>query len=339
MTGQRQRSGLGMAAVLLLLIGACAPVVRAPGPALTQPILVDGGILAADGTFLPLHVWMPPGADEDAQPKAVIVALHGFNDYGNFFEAPGAFLAERGIASYAIDQRGFGRAPVRGVWPGAGAMVDDLKLAAALIAGRHPGVALYLLGESMGGAVIMAAMAGKDAPTASGVILAAPAVWGRETMPFYQRAALEVSVRVVPWLTVTGQGLGIKASDNIEMLRALGRDPLVIKETRIDTLYGMVGLMDAALAAAPAFDARSLILYGRKDEVIPDAPTRLMLSRLPADGRARRTVALYDGGFHMLLRDLQAETVWRDIAAWIEAPGRPLPSGADRRVEKRTAGE
>ena len=34
----------------------------------------------------------------------------------------------------------------------------------------------------------------------------------------------------------------------------------------------------------------------------------------------------------MLLRDLQARTVWVDIAAWITDPGAPLPSGADERA-------
>ena len=33
----------------------------------------------------------------------------------------------------------------------------------------------------------------------------------------------------------------------------------------------------------------------------------------------------------MLLRDLPASTVWKDIAAWIEDRKAPLPSKADRR--------
>jgi acylglycerol lipase len=43
-------------------------------------------------------------------------------------------------------------------------------------------------------------------------------------------------------------------------------------------------------------------------------------------------VALYESGFHMLLRDLQAETVWTDIAAWIADRDVALPSGADLRA-------
>ena len=49
---------------------------------------------------------------------------------------------------------------------------------------------------------------------------------------------------------------------------------------------------------------------------------------LPRDPKGRR-IAFYTDGYHMLLRDLQAETVYRDIAAWINDRRAPLPSGAD----------
>jgi hypothetical protein len=39
--------------------------------------------------------------------------------------------------------------------------------------------------------------------------------------------------------------------------------------------------------------------------------------------------AVYLEGWHMLLRDLQAEVVIDDVAHWIENPDTPLPSGAD----------
>ena len=52
-----------------------------------------------------------------------------------------------------------------------------------------------------------------------------------------------------------------------------------------------------------------------------------MLEALPAD---RHRIALYEGGFHMLLRDLQAATVWKDMASWIINRNAALPSKADR---------
>ncbi len=316
------------AVLLLAAVAACAPRVDRPGPVVIKPVLEDAQMRTADGALAPVRRWLP----ETGTVKAALIALHGFNDYGNFFAAPGAYLAGQGIAAYAFDQRGFGAAQGRGIWPGVKAYADDLKTMAELVRARHPGVPLYLLGASMGGAVIMVAMTGDDPPPADGIILSAPAVWARATMPFYQRWALAIAAHTVPWLTVSGRGLKIRASDNIEMLRALGRDPLVIKETRIDTIYGLSNLMDRALAAAPALRSPALILYGKNDEVIPADPVRRMIESLPAEGRARRRLAYYDAGYHMLLRDLQGETVWRDIAAWIGDAKAPLPSGADRRA-------
>ena len=319
-------------AALVALI-ACAPTVVPPGPPVAATAFLDDALLTRDGLRLPVRAWMPDGTP----PKAVIIALHGFNDYGRFFTHPGMFLTRAGIAAYAYDQRGFGGAPHRGLWAGTDTYTDDLRLFMRLIRARHPRLPVYLLGESMGGAVVLVAMAGPDPPEADGVILSAPAVWGRTTMPWYQRWALWIGAHTVPWLKLTGQGLEITPSDNSEMLKALGRDPLVIKETRVDAIHGLVDLMDAALEAAPSFRARALILYGERDEIIPERPTRLLIDRLPAADRARQRVAFYENGYHMLLRDLQAETPWRDIVAWIEDPEAPLPSGADERARKLLA--
>ena len=63
----------------------------------------------ADGTSLPRRAWLPEGP-----PQAVILAVHGFNDYSNAFTEFGEFAAERGVAVHAYDQRGFGANPAAG---------------------------------------------------------------------------------------------------------------------------------------------------------------------------------------------------------------------------------
>lgn len=310
---------------LLLLVSACTPLVVPAGAAVSEPDLTKDAIITADGARLPLRRWLP--AD---RPSAVILALHGFNDYSNFFAETGAYFATLGFASYAYDQRGFGGAPNRGLWPGTDTLVSDVRQAVSVVRARHPGVPLFLLGESMGGAVVITAMARADPPAVDGVILAAPAVWGRASMPWYQNLALWVAAHTVPDGRLTGQGLGIRPSDNDEMLKALGRDPMVIKKTRIDAVFGLVGLMDTAMAAAARLEAPVLILYGKNDQLVPEGAITEMIRRLPSPSSRYRTVAVYDNGWHMLLRDLQADVVRRDVLAWILRPHAPLPSGADR---------
>jgi alpha-beta hydrolase superfamily lysophospholipase len=113
------------------------------------------------------------------------------------------------------------------------------------------------------------------------------------------------------------------------MLRQLYDDPLIIKETRIDAIYGLVDLMDAALASAPKLDVPLLYLYGERDEIVPKTPTELMIDHLPLTARAEQRIAWYPNGYHMLLRDLGGAVVTADIASWIAARDAPLPSGAD----------
>ena len=180
---------------------------------------------------------------------------------------------------------------------------------------------------------------GTPIPDVDGVILVAPAVWGRATMGLLPRAALWVAVRLMPGLTLTGRGLHIMASDNIAMLRAFSRNSLVIKATRVDTTYGLVELMDAALASAPKLRAPLLVMTGKEDQIIPRAATRRFVQALapgsspgssPVDPGDRRRLAVYPHGYHMLFRDLEGPLVIADAAGWMLDPVAPLRSGADR---------
>lgn len=316
--------------MLMLLLAACTPRLAPMGPVTRDAALTADHIVMADGVALPYKAWLPEG-----EPRAVIIGVHGFNDYSNAFAMPAESWVKHGIATYAYDQRGFGAAPDRGMWPGTETLVEDLDTATQLIARHHPGAPVFVVGESMGGAVILAAVAERRLAGVDGVILSAPAVRGRETINVFGRVGLWLSAHTVPWLAGRPPpNLGFTPSDNIPMLIALGRDPLVIKETRIDAFYGLIGLMDDALQASARFDRDALILLGKHDNLIPSGPTALMLARMPPQGSHDRRVARYSEGYHMLFRDLQAPVVNRDVASWVLTrktnPLAALPSGADK---------
>jgi acylglycerol lipase len=318
-------------ALALLLVSCTAPDPFDPMTAATTttPRFSADEFVASDGTKLPLRGWLPEG-----RIRAVILAVHGFNDYSHAFAGPGKEWAELGIATFAYDQRGFGAAPFPGAWAGTHRLDSDLAGLTRLLRARYPGVPLYLLGDSMGAAVVITAeagMAGAERPVADGLILVAPAVWGRQTMNVFLRATLWTLNLIGPNWTFTGQSLHILPSDNIEMLRELSRDPLVIKDTRVATVAGLVDLMSEAFAAAPQMKQRMLLLYGAHDEIVPPAPVRQFIEDLPPVPTGQRILGYYDKGYHMLLRDLEGPMVNRDIASWIFRPDAPLPSGADRR--------
>lgn len=295
--------------ILCILVIGCAPRLQDGGSEALQPefqLETDPAVFVMDdGVQLPVRVWRP-----DGPVKAVILAVHGFNMYSRIFDEPAQQWAKKGILTVAYDQRGFGNTQQRGIWPGVGRLTEDLVVASGLLRATHPDVPLILLGDSMGGATVLAAAD----PQGDAAVLVAPAVWGRAAMPFYQTAGLWFFAHTLPWLEVTGQHLNRKPTDNIDRLRQLGRDPLVIKRTRIDVIWGLVNLMDAARAAISEIDRPALVLYGAKEDILPEQAWRDAFEKLPSAPDKMLTV--YESGFHMLLHDLEAAVVIDDIATF-----------------------
>ncbi len=314
-----------LAAVLLVAgVAACAPRIQPAGNASGPPQLASASMVAADGRRIPVQTWLPKG-----RPKAVIIALHGMNDYANGFALPAERWRELGIATIAYDQRGFGRTRFRGIWPGVKRLERDFATMVRLVHRRYPRTPVYAVGVSMGGGVILSAMGKPDAPEVDGIVLVAPAVWSRASMPFLYRAALTLAAYTIPGAELSPSGLDRLATDNIALLRKMAKDPHMISGARVDAIFGVANLMDAAAAAAPRIKVPTLLLYGERDEIIPRKPVRRVIRTLPDE---RTTVAVYHEGWHLLLRDKQARVVHDDVAAWIRSRGRrPLPSGAGKR--------
>lgn len=297
--------------VAAVALGGCVPVTAPLGLANDTPALDGDTFLTRDGLRLPLRHW-------DAEhPRVVIVALHGMSDYSNAFDMPAEWWASQGITTYAYDQRGFGKAPHIGIWPGGKALREDLSDCVEAVRERNPGIPVFTLGESMGGAVVLSALADARPPRVDGVILVAPAVWSRDDMPIPHRVMLWLTAHTMPGLKLSGKGLKIWPSDNIEMLRKLSRDPLFQKKTRADAVWGLVDLMDAAREAPDQLGATPpiLYLYGAKDQIIPRPPTEAVAKELGN----RAEVHEYPDGYHMLLRDLDGPDIWKDVVTWIEA--------------------
>jgi alpha-beta hydrolase superfamily lysophospholipase len=309
-----------------LALGACTPMlVQQPGaPPLgfAGPHLEKDWVVSFDGTRLGLRTWEAKG-----EPWAVIVGVHGMNDYSNAFHLAGPWWAEQGVTTLAYDQRGFGRSPQRGVWPGDELMEEDLRTVVALARQKYPHAIIAVVGESMGGAVAAEAFASDQPPAADRLVLLSPAVWGWREQPLPNKTLLWLAANFTAahvydppdWLTRK-----IKPTDNREELIAMGRDPLMIWGARSDTIYGLVTMMDRAQDAVGRIQVPTLYCYGAHDDIIPkhaafDAARKL---------RASDQTAYYAEGYHLLMRDHEGPIVWRDVLAFIRDPSGPLPSGA-----------
>lgn len=343
-------------AVFTLVASACAPFQQGPLPyqAKPEPALSENGFTSFDGAKLGLDTYLPhssaPGAGPcdagrginletgpaaceaaaeiyGADPDVVIIAVHGMNDYAGAFHAAGAWWSAHGAVVYAYDQRGFGRSPGWMLWPEHELLRKDLATAVKLARQRYPDAKIAVVGESMGAAVAVTAFADPDPPDADALVLSGPGFRGWGVLPWYYSASLWVSSHVRPdWIVVPPKGLNIVATDNNAKLREMWFDPYVQKSNRIDSVYGVVSIMEEADQKIGRLPERipTLMLYGAHDQIIPPEGIERAAERMPRQVKT----AYYAKGYHMLMNDLQAETVWRDVLAFIRRPDAPLPSGA-----------
>ncbi len=100
--------------IFVQLTGCVGPYVYTNHVTAAVPSFTRNFAVMTDGYRLPL-LTIP---DNGREPSAIVLALHGFNDYNNAFLDFGTYLGGKNITVVAYDQRGFGRTKGRGYWHG-----------------------------------------------------------------------------------------------------------------------------------------------------------------------------------------------------------------------------
>jgi len=111
----------------------------------------------ADPHSAPCISWV----DQMAKPRICLLCIHGLGLYSGSYTNFGKWMARRGVATYAIDVRGFGS------WMKLSgekdidfpACLNDINTTIKSIRAANPGLPVYILGESMGGAIALKAAA------------------------------------------------------------------------------------------------------------------------------------------------------------------------------------
>ncbi|MFN8550139.1 MAG: alpha/beta fold hydrolase [Candidatus Obscuribacterales bacterium] len=105
----------------------------------------------------PCLTWLPP----DGNTRAVILCVHGLGLHNGTYADFGQVMSSKGFAVYAIDVRGFGsfmEAKGRENVDFDGCL-NDVQATLKVLHRAHKGLPVYLLGESMGGAIALRATA------------------------------------------------------------------------------------------------------------------------------------------------------------------------------------
>ncbi len=263
-----------------------------------------GAFVARDGARVPFRLWRA-----DA-PRAAVILLHGAFDYSGAFDTIGPELAAQGFLTFAYDQRGFGATRSRGRWRGKKKMVRDLADAAKALRERGGAdLPLFVIGESMGGAVAVHAAARLRSLKLSGIILAAPgAIASRLWRTVW--SMLANALRLFGRREVVMQRVQCAELAPASAIRLLS-DPLVLRGLRPDLLAGLIRLSVSAVAAARRVRVPALVLAGTGEDLLRIACIRALHDNL----RGPKQWELVDEAPHLLLHwERGAEILARAVA-------------------------
>ncbi|MDX1803956.1 MAG: alpha/beta fold hydrolase [Alcanivorax sp.] len=255
-----------------------------------------------------LRQWTP---DTDT-PRGVILGLHSFGDFGAAFDLLGPDLANHGYLVRSYDQAGFGDRGLHGYWAGQPRLVADACGQIRDLA-QHYRQKVWLIGESLGGAVAMLA-ALQCSDQVAGLVLAAPAVREGIRFRYGWNALIKTAATVWP-----GYLLNVDRDPDDPTLtpysaHRLARDPRVMRKVRMDCYWGLIQLADSASDQAGELKQPTLLLYGGKDESVPVAGITHLRQHL----QGHLNYHFYPQGPHLLLQSRQWQTVAGDILQWLD---------------------
>jgi alpha-beta hydrolase superfamily lysophospholipase len=273
------------------------------------PGYAEGTFPGANGVSLFRRTWRPL-----EPPRAVLINVHGLGDHSGLYGALADRMVASGFAVHAFDLRGNGRSPgKRGHVDAWGDFREDLRCFFELVRREEPGRPLFLLGNSMGGLIVLE-YALHYPEGLRGVIAAAPPL-GRLTVPPVLLALGRVMSRIWPSFSLqTGMDLS-----------GLAQDPSVQAELLADPLFHRLGSarlsteVQAAIARVQAraaeFPLPVLVLHGSRDGMVPPEGSRTFVARV---GHPDKRLIEYPEGRHLLFADTGHEEVLADLERWIE---------------------
>lgn len=278
-----------------------------------------GTFTGSGGLHLFYQVWRP------ARPRAGLINLHGLGDHSGLYPNLAAHFPARDVALYAYDMRGNGRSPGQRAFVRSWLeLLEDLHAFLGQVRQWEPSLPLFLLGNSLGGLVVLD-YALQHPAGLPGVIAAAPPL-GKLGVPPVLMALGRVMSRIVPRFSLQ---VGMD-------LTGLARDPAVIEAVLADPYFHRRGTarlsteVTAAIsrvqAAAGSLSVPLLILHGSADRMVPPDGSREFIAKV---GYHDRELREYPDGYHGLFADLNAREVLGDVERWMEAH---LPTRADSGV-------
>ena len=265
-----------------------------------------------DGTELACSDW--PLADANS----TVLLVHGLGEHSGRYAHVADWLNLQGHAVRAYDHYGHGRSSgPRGGLQRENQLLEHLAEVLATLRTEHaPGHRVTVLGHSLGGLVVSAAVA-RGLIVPDGIVLSAPAL--AVDMAAWQRAVVGWLPALWPNLTL-GNGLQPQyLSHDTTVVQAYLDDPLVH-----DRICAQLGAFVASkgehvLAQASQWKVPTLLLYAGEDRLVNPRGSRAFAAVAPANVVVSHCFATL---YHEIFNETDSAPVFAALGAWLKMRAR-----------------
>lgn len=267
----------------------------------------------------PCVSWLPEG-----KAKVAMLCIHGFSLHKGCYLAFGKEMAKEGIATYAIDLRGFGESKEKSdhTFLDFNGFLVDIKATLERIHQEQPGVPVIILGESMGGAVALRTAA-LYPDLVSGLIASVPArdrfgMSGDEAKVGFKAGLRTIFGGYSKPIDNAALGAVEKISEKEELRKQwTGSDPLMRTNFSAKEFIEFDEFMaDNLSAAAMVKDSPVLFIQGTNDKLIRPAGTWRLFEHLSTPNRQ---MVLSKNSEHLIFEEAQFKPDdIRFVSTWID---------------------
>ncbi|XP_068550624.1 monoglyceride lipase isoform X1 [Anas acuta] len=269
-------------------------------------------IINADGQHLFCRYWKPATA-----ARALVFIAHGAGEHCGRYDDLAQRLTELNLFVFAHDHVGHGQSEGdRMVVSDFHVFIRDSLQHIDLMKKDHPGLPVFILGHSMGGAISILT-ASERLGDFSGMVLISPLVVASpEVATPIKVFAAKVLNLVLPNLSL-GSIDPNAVSRNKKEMESYTSDPLVyhggMKVSFVIQLMNAIARIERAL---PKLTLPILVLHGSSDKLCDIRGSHLLMDTVQSQDK---TLKVYEEAYHALHKELPEVTtsVFTEILTWV----------------------
>lgn len=266
-------------------------------------------ISLADNSCVVVYEW------KAAQPKAVVLLVHGLGEHAGRYDHVAAALNQAGYSLIGFDHPGHGQSDgVRGHISSYDVVFDLIDQLRQEAAKQNPGLPQFVYGHSMGGNFVLYYLY-KRQPKLAGAIVTSPGLGTADPVPAWKTTLGKVLYNLAPSFQM----------DNGLKREGLARDPAVVAAYNADPLVhgkisarlalDMLGHGKEMIGNAGAFPAVPLLLMqGSKDMLVSPPMTDQFAKGFKGD----LTYKVWEGMYHELHNEPEKQHVLDTITGWLD---------------------